>query len=59
MQFDIETAVYINGYWYDNSGNKVSDSEYAKLLSAATWNDDDPNEITDEREFINYVNGLI
>lgn len=62
--FDLSTATYLNGYWYDESGNRISDSEYNQLLSASTWSEIDPDDLildedraeTDFREYIMGIN---
>lgn len=64
-KFDINTSFYHNGYWFDEEGNRITDSEYAKLLSASTWNDLDPNdlivddeELRADRDFREYIMGI-
>lgn len=43
MKFDLNSAIYLNGYWFDNDGNRITDSEYNKILSASTWGEVDPD----------------
>ena len=62
MKFDLNSAIYLNGYWFDNDGNRITDSEYNKLLSASTWSEIDPELLEvdhrADKDFREYVMGI-
>ena len=47
-KFNINTAMFVMGMWTDEDGNRITDNEYAKLLSASTWDEIDPADLLDE-----------
>lgn len=42
-KFDLNSAMLVHGMWTDESGNRITDSEYHQLLSASTWSEIDPD----------------
>ncbi len=64
-KFDINTAMFVMGMWTDEDGNRITDSEYNKILSASTWNEIDPNDLIIEEDhdraeidFREYIMGI-
>ena len=51
MNFDLNSAIYLNGYWIDDNGNRITESEYFKILSASTWSEIDPEDILDDNGY--------
>lgn len=68
--FDLTTAFYHNNYWFDDNGNRITESEYNKILSASTWGEIDPNDLIldddgadlnfypEDMTFAEYVSGI-
>lgn len=42
-KFNINTAMFVMGMWTDEDGNRISENEYNKILSASTWGEIDPD----------------
>lgn len=42
-KFNINTAMFVMGMWTDEEGNRISENEYNKILSASTWGEIDPD----------------
>lgn len=51
MKFDLNSAMFVNGMWTDNDGNRITESEYFQILSASTWNEIDPEDILDDNGY--------
>lgn len=45
--FDLTTAEYVHGMWMDEEGNRITENDYNRLLSASTWNDDSEDDRAD------------
>lgn len=58
MNFDLNSAIYLNGMWIDNNGNRITESEYYQMLSASTWNDLDPEDLIIEEDDRDHDNDL-